>query len=131
MVLIGISPGSGTTLLELYGVGPIIAAIILDQVGDPRRFPTRDRFAAYNGTAPLEKSSGPRVRHRPTPAATGSSTTRSTSSRSPRSHTRRPAAPTTSGKLAAGETPKEALRAPKRRISQAVWRQLQLDVTSR
>jgi transposase len=37
---------SGTTLTELHGVGPIVAATILGQVGDPRRFPTRDRFAA-------------------------------------------------------------------------------------
>ena len=50
---------SGTTLLELYGVGPIVAAIILGHVGDPARFPTRDRFASYNGTAPIEASSGP------------------------------------------------------------------------
>jgi transposase len=58
---------SGTTLVELNGVGPIVAAIVLGQVGDPRRFPTGDRFAAYNGTAPLQASSGPRVRHRLNP----------------------------------------------------------------
>lgn len=39
-----------------------MAALVLGQVGDPRRFPTRDRFAYYNGTAPIEASSGPRVR---------------------------------------------------------------------
>ena len=55
---------SGTRLTELHGVGPIVAAIVLGQVGDPRRFPSRDRFASYNGTAPIEASSGPRVRHR-------------------------------------------------------------------
>ena len=58
---------SGTTLLEIHGVGPIVAAIVLGHVGDPRRFPTRDRFASYNGTAPIEASSGPRVRHRLNP----------------------------------------------------------------
>ena len=55
---------SGTNLIELHGVGPIVAALVLGQVGDPKRFPTRDRFASYNGTAPIEASSGPRVRHR-------------------------------------------------------------------
>jgi transposase len=55
---------SGTRLTELHGVGTIVAAIVLGQVGDPRRFPSRDRFASYNGTAPIEASSGPRVRHR-------------------------------------------------------------------
>ena len=33
-------------------------------------------------------------------------------------------------KLAEGKTKKEALRALKRRISDAVWRQLQLDITT-
>jgi transposase len=60
----GAVAASGTTLLEVHGVGPIVAAIVLGHVGDARRFPTRDRFASYNGTAPIEASSGPRVRHR-------------------------------------------------------------------
>ena len=44
---------SGTTLTEVFGVGPIIAATVLGYVGDVHRFPTKDRFAAYNGTAPI------------------------------------------------------------------------------
>ena len=55
---------SNTTLTEVYGVGPIVAALILGHVGDPARFPTKERFASYNATAPVEASSGPRVRHR-------------------------------------------------------------------
>ena len=55
---------SKTTLTDLYGVGPIIAAAVLGYVGDIRRFPTRDHFAAYNGTAPIEASSGNRHIHR-------------------------------------------------------------------
>jgi transposase len=51
---------SKTTLTDLYGVGPIIAATVLGFVGDIGRFPTRDQFAAYNGTAPIEVSSGNR-----------------------------------------------------------------------
>jgi transposase len=62
---------SGTTLTELFGVRPLVAAIVIGQVGDPRRFPTRDRFAAYNATAPIEASSGPRVRHRLNQRGTG------------------------------------------------------------
>ena len=34
-------------------------------------------------------------------------------------------------KIAEGKTKKEALRALKRRISDAVWRQLQVDLTAR
>jgi transposase len=58
---------SATSLLEVHGVGPIVAGFILGHVGDPARFPTADRFASYNGTAPIEASSGPRKRHRLNP----------------------------------------------------------------
>jgi transposase len=51
---------SKTGLTDLYGVGPIIAATVLGYVGDISRFPTRDQFAADNGTAPIEVSSGNR-----------------------------------------------------------------------
>jgi transposase len=51
---------SGTTLTEVFGVGPVIAATVLAEVQDVSRIPTRDRFAAYNGTAPIEVSSGNR-----------------------------------------------------------------------
>ena len=49
---------SKTTLTELFGVGPIVAATVIGDVGDVSRFPSRDHFAAYNGTAPIEVSSG-------------------------------------------------------------------------
>src|SRR6266516_3896050 len=51
---------SKTCLTDLYGVGPIIAVTVLGYVGDISRFPTRDQFAAYNGTALIEVSSGNR-----------------------------------------------------------------------
>ena len=53
---------SKTTLTELFGVGPIVAATIMVDVVDTARFPSRDHFAAYNGTAPIEVSSGERRR---------------------------------------------------------------------
>ncbi len=49
---------SKTSVTDIYGIGPIIAATVLGYVGDIHRFPTRDRFAAYNGTAPIDVSSG-------------------------------------------------------------------------
>jgi transposase len=49
-----------TNITDVYGVGPIVAATVLGYVRDIRRFPTRDRFASYNGTAPIEVSSGDR-----------------------------------------------------------------------
>jgi transposase len=55
---------TGTSLTKLHGVGPIVAARILGEVGDIRRFPTRDHFAAGNGTAPIPVVSGRTDRHR-------------------------------------------------------------------
>jgi transposase len=55
---------SKTTLTDTYGVGPIIAATVLGYVGNIARFPTRDQFAAYSGTAPIEVSSGNRKIYR-------------------------------------------------------------------
>jgi len=53
-----------TSITDIYGVGPIVAATVLGQVRDIRRFPDRDRFASYNGTAPIEVSSGDRKIYR-------------------------------------------------------------------
>src|SRR6516225_2595182 len=55
---------SGTGLTGLFGVGPVIAGRILAEVGDVARFATKDAFASYNGTAPIDASSGEQVRHR-------------------------------------------------------------------
>ena len=88
---------SATTLREIFGVGPIVACMLIGHSGDPTRFATASRYAAYTGTAPIEFSSGGRVTHRLCDAATGDSTTPSTSPRSPRSaiRTARAAATTT------------------------------------
>jgi transposase len=53
-----------TSITDIYGVGPIVAAAVLGYVRDIHRFESRDRFASYNGTAPIEVSSGDRVIHR-------------------------------------------------------------------
>jgi transposase len=55
---------SGTSVTELYGVGPIIAAQLIGYAADIRRFPSRNAFASYSGTASIELSSGGRVVHR-------------------------------------------------------------------
>ena len=55
---------SGTTLTGIFGVGPVIAATIISDTGDPARFPTADRFASHIGTAPIEISSGSRKIYR-------------------------------------------------------------------
>ena len=119
---------TGTSLTGLYGVGPVIAAAVIGDVRDVSRFPGRDHFAAYNGTAPIEVSSGPRKIYR-------------LSRRGNRrlNHAIHMAAVTQIGhrhsqgracydkKLAEGKTPKEALRSLKRQISNAMFACLQAD----
>jgi transposase len=119
---------SGTSLTQIFGVGPVVAATVIGDVRDVARFPDRDHFAAYNGTAPIEVSSGPRKIYR-------------LSRRGNRrlNHVIHMAAVTQiryrhsdgrayyDRKLAEGKTPKEALRALKRRISDAIYARLQAD----
>ncbi len=49
---------SGTTVTEVFGVGPYVAGTVIGYVVDVSRFADRDHFASYNGTAPIEVSSG-------------------------------------------------------------------------
>jgi len=119
---------SGTTVTGIFGVGPVIAATMIGYVADVARFPSRDRFAAYNGTAPLEVSSGNRqiyrlsrrgnrrLNHAVHMAAV-------TQIRHPHSDGRA----YYDRKLAEGKTPKEALRCLKRRVSDAIYARLRAD----
>jgi len=47
----------GSTLMDIHGVGPVVAARTLADVGDVARFADRNRFASWTGTAPLDVSS--------------------------------------------------------------------------
>ena len=119
---------SKTTLTDTHGVGPIIAATVLGYVGNIARFPTRDQFAAYSGTAPIEVSSGNRKIYRLSRRGTGNSTTPSTWPRSARSATTAPSGgSTTTAKSPTAMAHKSALRALKRRISDALYAQLIAD----
>src|SRR5215475_1979642 len=55
---------TGSTLMDVHGVGPAGAARILADVGDVARFPDRGHFASWTGTAPIDASSGQHIRHR-------------------------------------------------------------------
>ena len=119
---------SGTTLTQVFGVGPVIAGTVIGDVGDVARFPGRDHFASYNGTAPVEVSSGNRKVHR-------------LSLRGNRriNHAIHMAAITQlrhkhsegrayyDKKVAEGKTHKEALRSLKRKVSDAIFARLQAD----
>jgi transposase len=52
---------AGTSPTGLSGVGPVIAAAVTGDVRPVSRSGNRDRFAACNGTAPIEVSSGGRT----------------------------------------------------------------------
>jgi transposase len=121
---------SKTTLVELHGVGPIVAGLILGHVGDPSRFPTPARFASYNGTAPIEASSGPRKRHRLNPRGNRKLNHAIHMIAVTQIRHDTPGRVYYDRKLAEGKTKKEALRALKRRISDAVWRQLRINRSS-
>jgi len=118
---------SGSRLMELTGVGPVVAARVLADVGDVARFPDRSRFASWTGTAPIAASSGEIVRHRLSRAGNRrmnhmihiAATTQIRLNTPGRAYYLR--------KLAAGKTKAEAMRCLKRRISDALYRQLLAD----
>jgi transposase len=118
---------SNTTLLELFGVGPVLAARFLGEVGDIGRFPTKHHFAAHTGTAPLEASSGQVIPHRLSRA--GDRKLNHALYMMAMVQVRRPSAGQAyyRRKLAEGKSPKEALWCLKRRLSDAIYRCLQAD----
>jgi transposase len=116
---------ANTSVVELFGVGPIIACMIIGYSGDIRRFPSRDRYAAYNGTAPVEFSSGGRIVHRL--SQRGNRQLNHAIHMAAISQIRQPHSEGRAyfdRKVAKGKTKKEALRALKRQVSNAVYRQL-------
>ncbi len=118
---------SGTSLTSIRGVGPIGAAIILGSVEDITRFPTPGHFASYNGTAPIEASSGSTKRHRLNPR--GNRKLNHALHMAAISQLRHPGKGRDyfDKKINEGKTTKEAIRALKRRISDVVYRQLLKD----
>jgi transposase len=55
---------TGSRPMDLHGIGPSGAARLLGDIGDIGRFASRARFASWNGTAPIDASSGDQNRHR-------------------------------------------------------------------
>ena len=49
---------TASRLTDIYGIGPVNAAMVIGEVGEVARFATRHHFAAYNGTAPAQWGSG-------------------------------------------------------------------------
>ena len=119
---------SSTSLTELFGVGPVVAATVIGDAGDVARFASRDHFASYNGTAPIEVSSGNRKIHRLSLRGNrrinhAIHMTAITQIR----HAHSDGRAYYDRKIAEGKTHKEALRSLKRRISDAIYARLQDD----
>jgi transposase len=118
---------SGTTVTEIHGVGPIMAAYIIGHSRDIHRFRDAGHYARYNGTAPVSASTSAKNLHR-----------LNRNGNRQLNHALHVAAVTQVGhdtpgreyyrrKIAEGKTRKAALRSLKRRISDAVYHQLLID----
>jgi transposase len=118
---------TGTTLTDLNGIGPSGAARLLVEIGDITRFPSKAHFASWNGTAPIDASSGDQTRHRLSLRGNRQinrvlhimATVQLRNPTEGRAYFDR--------KKAEGKTSMEAMRALKRRLSDVVYRQLLTD----
>lgn len=121
---------TGTTLTQIYGLGPLVAGRLLAEVVDVRRYPNRDAFASANGTAPLPASSGRTVRHRFNPGGNRQlnralftvALTQIRGNTEGRAYYQR--------KRAEGKTHREALRCLKRRLSDLVFTTMRHDAAA-
>jgi transposase len=122
--LIELVEATGTSLLDLQGIGPSGAARLLVEVGDITRFPDKNHFASWNGTAPIDASSGDHVRHRLSRAGNRQinrvlhimATVQLRNPTEGRDYFDR--------KKASGKTSMEAMRCLKRRLSDIVYRHM-------
>jgi transposase len=118
---------TGSSLQDLHGIGPSGAARLIGDVADIHRFASRARFASWNGTAPLDASSGDQNRHRLSRAGNRRinralhimAVVQLRHDTEGRAYYRR--------KLAAGKTPMEAMRTLKRRLSDIVYQHMVRD----
>lgn len=118
---------SGSLLMDVHGIGPAGAARILADVGDVARFPSRSHFASWNGTAPIDASSGQHIRHRLSRAGNRrinhvlymAGIVQLRNDTEGRAYYRR--------RLQQSKTSMEAMRCLRRRLSDVVYRQLVAD----
>ena len=115
---------TGTSLLDLPGIGPSGAARLLVEVGDITRFPNKAHFASWNGTAPIDASSGDQLRHRLSRG--GNRQINRVLHIMARVQIRNPSQGRDyyDRKKADGKAPMEAMRCVKRRLSDIVFQQM-------
>jgi len=119
-----------TSLTNQCGVGPVIAARLLGEVGDVRNVRSKAAFARLSGTAPVPASSGLTVRHR----LNRHGNRKLNYALHYIAVTRCRIDPETrvfmSRKIAEGKTRKEAMRSLKRHLSNAIYRIMVSDLTA-
>jgi transposase len=116
-----------SSLTDLNGVGPSGAARLIGDVADINRFASAGHFASWNGTAPIEASSGEQRRHRLSRAGNRRinrvlhimAVVQLRHDTAGRAYYRR--------RVAEGKTTMEALRALKRHLSDVVYKQMLRD----
>ena len=124
----GLVEKAKTSLPGIYGAGIFVAARVLAEVVDIRRYPSRHHFAAANGSAPIPASSGRTARHRLNRGGNRQlnralytiAITQIRGDTEGRAYYLR--------KRAEGKTGREALRCLKRRLSDVVYRTMRADL---
>jgi transposase len=117
--------GGFSPLIRLKGIGALSAGMLAAILGPGRRFRTAADLALYAGVAPLEVSSAGRVRHRLNRG--GHRQLKAILHRMALTQLRAwpPAQAYVARRLEEGKTTREAIRALKRFLVRAVWRQWQ------
>jgi transposase len=105
----------------------VLAAKLIAHTGQLHRFPDRGHYASYNGSAPIEASSGDRCRHRLNRGGNRQLNSALHIIAVCQIRDPGPGQAYYQRKLAEGKTPAEARRALKRRISDAIYRHLRTD----
>jgi transposase len=118
---------TSTTLTGLHGMGPSGAARLLVEAGDITRFPAKAHFASWNGTAPIDASSGDHVRHRLSRAGNRQINRVLHIMAVVQLRNQTEGRACFDRKDAAGKTPMEAMRALKRRLSDIACHQMITD----
>ncbi len=117
---------TGSTLMDLPGVGAIVAARILGETGDVHRFRDHNAYASANGTAPISASSGEVTRHRVNPGGNRLLNEAIHTIALVQNRGVGPGKAFIDQRRANGKSHREAMRSLKRRLSDVVYR-IQLD----
>jgi len=126
--LSGLVVASGSSLPSLPGVGVLLAAKLLGEAGDVRRFRSEAAFAAVTGTAPIPASSGQTQRHRLNRGGNRQLNRALHFMAIVQARTHPAARAYVARRQAEGKTWREALRCLKRHLADVVYRTMLLDI---